>query len=140
MAYMSQDKKKSIKAEMDKLLDKKLGWKFSMGVNNHSTLVLNIARGPVDFFGAFKAPNYDAESLKSIKSRNYMDINPYWFQEHFEPEVVELLSAIKDIMMDGNHDNSDIMTDYFDVGWYIDINIGKYGKPYELVYAMKEAA
>ena len=35
-------------------------------------------------------------------------------------------------MMVGNHNNSDISTDYFDVGWYIDINIGKWDKPYEV--------
>jgi hypothetical protein len=23
------------------------------------------------------------------------------------------------------------MTDYFDVGWYIDINVGKWNKPYQ---------
>jgi hypothetical protein len=32
----------------------------------------------------------------------------------------------------GNHDNSDIMTDYFDVGWYVDVNIGLWNKPYIL--------
>ncbi len=31
------------------------------------------------------------------------------------------------------YDNSDIMTDYFDVAWYVDINIGKWNKPYKLV-------
>jgi hypothetical protein len=36
-------------------------------------------------------------------------------------------------MNDGNHDNSDIQSDYFDVGWYISINVGRWDKPYELV-------
>jgi len=43
----------------------------------------------------------------------------------------ELLVA----MSTGNHDNSDIMTDYFDVGWYSNINIGQYHKPYVQVSA-----
>jgi hypothetical protein len=30
------------------------------------------------------------------------------------------------------YDNSDIMTDYFDVAYYNNINIGKWDKPYEL--------
>jgi hypothetical protein len=30
----------------------------------------------------------------------------------------------------GNHNNSDVQSDYFDVGWYIDVNIGKWNKPY----------
>jgi len=33
-------------------------------------------------------------------------------------------------MNEGNHDNSDIMTDYFDVGWYISVRLGKWDKPY----------
>ena len=33
----------------------------------------------------------------------------------------------------GNYDNSDVQTDYFDTGWYIDINIGSWDKPYTVV-------
>jgi hypothetical protein len=29
-----------------------------------------------------------------------------------------------------NYDNSDSMTDYFDVGHYVDLNIGKWDKPF----------
>ena len=36
-------------------------------------------------------------------------------------------------MNDGNHDRSDPQSDYFDVGWYVDVNIGKWNKPYTLV-------
>jgi len=32
----------------------------------------------------------------------------------------------------GNHDRSDIQSDYFDVGWYKSVNIGKWNKPYEV--------
>jgi hypothetical protein len=35
-------------------------------------------------------------------------------------------------MNGGNHDNSDVQTDYFDVGWYVDVNIGSWDKPYTL--------
>jgi hypothetical protein len=33
-------------------------------------------------------------------------------------------------MNDGNWDKSDIQSDYFNVGWYVDVNIGKWNKPY----------
>ena len=33
-------------------------------------------------------------------------------------------------MMEGNFDNSDPQSDYFSVGWYTDINVGKWNKPY----------
>jgi len=34
------------------------------------------------------------------------------------------------VMNTGNWDKSDIQTDYFNVGWYVDVNIGKWNKPY----------
>jgi hypothetical protein len=40
--------------------------------------------------------------------------------------------AVIDAMNDGNHDNSDIQSDYFDVGWYTHINVGRWNKPYLL--------
>jgi len=36
-------------------------------------------------------------------------------------------------MNDGNWNRSDSSVDYFDVGWYIDINIGNWAKPYQLM-------
>ena len=59
-------------------------------------------------------------------------INNYWYQDHFTGKSLEFLNKLVPLMMVGNHDNSDIMTDYFDVGWYIDINIGRWNKPYQL--------
>jgi hypothetical protein len=33
----------------------------------------------------------------------------------------KLQLELRDAMNSGNHDNSDIMSDYFDVGWYVSI-------------------
>jgi hypothetical protein len=38
-------------------------------------------------------------------------------------------------MNNGNWNNSRIEVDYFDVGWYIDVNIGKWNKPYKHIEA-----
>jgi hypothetical protein len=38
----------------------------------------------------------------------------------------------------GNHNRSDAMTDYFDVGWYVDVNIGKWNQPYILLLGGRE--
>ena len=48
MAYMSQDKKKEIAAELKKVL-KGSGLKYSLGVHHHSTLYITIKQGPIDF-------------------------------------------------------------------------------------------
>jgi hypothetical protein len=42
--------------------------------------------------------------------------------------IKELATTIKDV--GGWYDNSDTMTDYFDVAFYIDITFGRYDKPY----------
>jgi hypothetical protein len=36
-------------------------------------------------------------------------------------------------MNTGNWDESDIQTDYFNVGWYVDVKIGSWQKPYKVL-------
>lgn len=140
MAYMSQEKKKKIAEELKKVM-KGTGIKYTLGVNNHSTIVMNIKSGPIDFIGDYiktmKNKPYGIEdrqmqAIEGTKTQGYMQLNPYWYHEHFSEPVVKLLKRILDAMNEGNHDNSDIQSDYFDVGWYVDINVGKWDKPYVL--------
>lgn len=122
MAYMSQEMKKS-KEPAIKLLLKKYGFVGSLSVHHYSTLVLSIRSGCVDVFA-------DYSGFKD-GDRDYIDVNTYWYQSHFTGETLKFLDEAKALMMQGNHNNSDIMTDYFDVGWYIDIRFGKWDKPYQ---------
>jgi len=48
-------------------------------------------------------------------------------------EAKAFLTEVYEAMMEGNHNNSDIQSDYFDVGWYVNIQVGKWNKPYELI-------
>lgn len=112
MAYMSQEKKGQIAPAVKTIL-KKCGLKGTLSVQNHSTLVLTLKSGKVDFG--------DARS-----------VNHYWLENSFQGEALKCLRELKSAMMVGNHDNSDAMTDYFDVGWYIDIRLGKWNDPYKL--------
>ena len=128
MAYMSQDKKKELAPKI-KSICKKYGVKASLGVHHHSTLVLNINSGSVDFFG-------DATERANVSDYNlrdgYYDVNQYWYKEHFTGQALAFLSEVIPAMNAGNFDKSDIMTDYFHVGWYVDVNVGRWNKPYEL--------
>jgi len=45
---------------------------------------------------------------------------------------LKFLTELKDAMNVGNYDRSDMQSDYFDVGFYIDINVGNWDKPYIL--------
>lgn len=52
MAYMNQETKAKIVAAVKPIL-KKYGIKASFGVRNHSTIVVNIKSGSIDFIGNF---------------------------------------------------------------------------------------
>lgn len=135
MAYMNQERKKQIKAELDKIL-KPAKIKFTLGVRNHSTIVLNINSGPIDFISNYNSNASNMENSRNVvlhHATNYIDLNPYWYHEHFTGEVLELLKKVFAALNNGNHDRSEPQVDYFDVGWYVDVNIGKWDKPYQLV-------
>jgi hypothetical protein len=123
MAYMSQEKKAKIAPAVKAIL-KKYNVKASLAVRNHSTLVLNVKQGPIDFINDFG----NSEDAKKFG----IQVNPYWYHEHFVGKSKEFLTEVITAMNDGNHDRSDIQTDYFDVGWYVDVNIGQWNKPYAL--------
>ena len=44
-----------------------------------------------------------------------------------------LMTDLFEIITEGNHDNSDAMTDYFDIGWYTTVEVGAYDKPYQFI-------
>jgi hypothetical protein len=52
MAYVSQELKAQL-APGIKAICKKYGVKASIAVRNHTTLVLNIKQGPIDFFTGY---------------------------------------------------------------------------------------
>jgi hypothetical protein len=131
MAYFSQAMKQE-RAGAVKAILKKYGVKGSLAVRNHSTFVLNVKSGPINFLGNYKEvqsnnPRYYDNDLK------YIDVNVFWYKEHFSGVAREFLSEVIEAMNQGNFDKSDIQTDYFCVGWYLDVNIGQWNKPYELV-------
>ena len=123
MAYMSQEKKAKIAPAVKAIL-KKYNVKASLAVRNHMTLVLNVKQGPIDFIKDFGNPE-DAAKFG-------IQVNTYWYHEHFTGESKKFLTEVITAMNDGNHDRSDIQSDYFDVGWYVDVNIGQWNKPYAL--------
>lgn len=125
MAYMSQEKKAKIAAELKKIMPK--GWKYSLAVDNHSTIVLNIAAAPVDLMKLAKAAGYS--SVCGVQ------VNTHYMQEHFKnTEVAELFGKIKKVLYGcGYYDNSEPQTDYFDTAYYVSVNIGKWDKPFVYV-------
>ncbi len=135
MAYVSQERKAEL-APVIKAVLKKYGVKGSIAVRHHSTLVLNIKSGPIDFIGNYNKMGEANREWGHDKPYNtkdeYLDVNVYHYTSHFDGEALAFLTELIGAMQKGNHDRSDIQSDYFDVGWYIDVNIGSWDKPYIL--------
>ena len=128
MAYMSQDRKKELSIGIKAAL-KKYGVKASIAVDHHSTLVVNIRSSEIDFASdRVLKPSQIGRS----EWTGHEQINTYWIKDHWTGKAFEFLTELQAAMNVGNHDRSDSMTDYFDVGWYAEINVGRWDKPYQL--------
>jgi hypothetical protein len=137
MAYISQERKAKLAPKIKAVL-KKYGVKGSLSVRNHSTLMLKIKSGKIDFVENYittlttkpYGSQMEPDRVKYLRDKQAIDVNPYWYQDHFSGKALKFLQELMPAMNDGNHDNSDIQTDYFDVGWYVDVNIGTWNRPY----------
>jgi len=125
MAYMNQDKKAVIKANLDKAL-KPLGVKFSLRVRHHTAIVCTIKSAPWDMLA-------DRKQAPSQFEINHAQVNPYWFQDHYEGKTLDVLTKVVDAIKSADYyDESDAMIDYFNTAYYFDINIGDYDKPFQV--------
>jgi hypothetical protein len=135
MAYISQEKKAKIAPKV-KAICAKYGVKATLAIRTHSTLALNIKSGTIDFIGNSNEvcgnDYYQVAKGFRANTSGYESVNPYHFKSHYSGKALKFIAEVYAAMMEGNHDNSDAMVDYFDVGWYVDINIGKWNKPYIL--------
>ena len=128
MAYMSQENKKSLSPKIKEIC-KRYDVKATLSVDNHTSLELNIKSGSLDVLD-----DSTGNSRCRLDSDGglYDSVNVYHYENHYTGKTLEFLSEVIPAMTIGNHNNSDIMTDYFDVGWYIGVNVGAWDKPYIL--------
>ena len=136
MAYMNQERKAQLSPAI-KAVCTKYGVKASLAVRHHSTLVINIKQGQLAFINNFNDESVarDPCGVRRINvAKDHIDVNPYWYQEHFTGDCKEFLTELY-AAAKGNiwYDRSDAMTDYFDTAYYIDVNVGSWNKPYALV-------
>ena len=118
MAYVSQEMKKELSVGIKKVL-KKYGMKGNIGVKNHMSLYVDVMEGPIDF--------------DFSHGEGYSQVNTYWIDDHYKGIAKQFLNELLAEMKGKNYYNNDnAMIDYFDRSHYIDINIGKWNKPYKL--------
>jgi hypothetical protein len=140
MAYVSQEMKKTLAPAIKSVL-KKYGYKGSIAVDNHSSLVVNIKEGVADFIGMANAKNKEIAERRNGRyypSEGYIQVNTYYPEHYGEAQefLEELIAAMKGT---GWYNNTDAQIDYFDIAYYLDINVGKWDKPY-VCTALEEAA
>ncbi|MBU2843545.1 hypothetical protein [Acidithiobacillus thiooxidans] len=122
MAHMTKEHKARIAAELKKFMPK--NWKYSLAIRHHAEIVMTIQSAPIDILAAAGKPDAKEMSLtRYFRASELFKSNP---------ELAELFQKIRDALDLDNHDRSDLMTDYFDVGHYLTINIGKWNKPFTL--------
>lgn len=136
MAYVSQEDKKVIAPIIKKILAEN-GLKGSLRVCNHSTLVLNIKSGSMDFI---KNRNTNCKKVAEQRGHEFyeakgnIDVNVYHVDSAFSGKCRKVLNQLIDALKGADYfDHSDSMTDYFHCSHYVGINIGQYNKSYELV-------
>ena len=132
MAYMNQEKKAKIAAALKQVMP--TGWKYSLAVRHHSTIVCTITKAPFDLLGAQVQNEHNAGAT-------YAQLNPYHYRSQCTDECLgEVYEAIMDCLNIDNFDNSDTQTDYFHVGHYVALNIGAWNKPFEFTQPTAIAA
>ena len=113
MAYISQEEKKELAPAIKAVL-KKYNMKGSIGIDNHSSLRVRVTEGPLKF-------------------DDYEQVNTYHIEKFYGKDtketafLTELVAAMKGTKW---YNNSDYMTDYFDVAYWIDVHVGRWDKPY----------
>ena len=134
MAYMNSEKKAVIASKIKPILAK-YSVKGSLSVRNHSTIVLTLKSGKIDFIGNLNRvcgnDHYQVSRGFRPNTTGYIDVNPYWYQDHFDGEAKEFLTEALAALKGADwYDRSDAMVDYFDTAYYVDVNVGKWNKPY----------
>jgi len=140
MAYFNQERKAERTPAIKAIL-KKYGIKGSLAVRNHLTFVLNIKSGKIDFVEnfietdskVFHGNKMTPDQIDYIRKNRSVDVNPYWYQEHFSGTALSFLKEIIPAMYGTDYfDESDAQTDYFHCSHYIDVNIGSWNNPYRV--------
>ena len=136
MAYMNQEKKAKIAANLKPIL-KKYGIKGTLSVRNHSSISLNIKSGKIDFINnsnrVCSSSHWQVSRGFKPNTQGYSDVNPYWYQDHYDGVAKAFLDeAFAALKSADYYDRSNAMVDYFDTAYYYGIKIGQWSKPYEV--------
>lgn len=125
-----------------KILNKEYGMKTTVSGTNSSSLKVRILSGKIDFVqnrldmleGDMRYSEEEKANhrLYLTKFNSGIQVNHYWLDTAFSGIALEYLEKVKAIMSVDHWDESDSQSDYFHCAYYMNIDIGKWDKPYEV--------
>ena len=111
MAYITSEQVKAVREAIKKEFP---NYKWSITGKDYSSIYIRLMEAD---FSEEEVSNYD---------------NTFMYFDKFPERLKEVFSKVKEILFSivPYHNNSDIMTDYFDYAYYYWFSIGKWDKPY----------
>jgi hypothetical protein len=103
------------------------------------SLVLTLKSGKIDFIENFIKTDAEKsygqpmsdDNVAYIRKNRQLDVNTYWIDSHYSGKAQAFLTEVKAAMEGPDFFNEDdAQTDYFNRSHYVDINVGKWSKPY----------
>ena len=121
MAYMDQEIKAVIKANLDKIL-KPLGIKYSLRVRHYSSIICTIQSSPIDFI---------RDRIGIVQETDYLHCNIYCIEEHYKNPSKDILLKIREALRSADY-YSDYyyQIDYDDTAYYYYLHFGECDKPF----------
>lgn len=131
MAYMNQEMKKEIAGLLKAVVPK--SWKYTLSVRSHSAICFNLKQAPVDFFEIYgytkSSGNFQLNMFSSIKRINDVQLRGDMGDlSEFKDTMMKIIA----ILNKDNYNRNNSMFDYFDVGHYVEFNVGQWDKPFIL--------
>ena len=137
MAFVSQEDKKKLAVGIKEVC-KKYGYKVSLGVNHHSTLVAKV-KGAEDILTEYCEVQMHPQKVLERENRHYTfdpvevieeskkwghRVNEYWIAENYGEKGTAFLTELKGAMEGEDFFcEDDSMTDYFHRSHYTDVRL-----------------
>ena len=136
MAYISTEEVAAIRKELKKELPE---YKFSVTKHHHSSVTVAFMKGPA--FAEFQSRDRYTGEFKDDVIEGHEQLNHHWAMDFYGEKNGALIKKVEKIIKTAPvkaggrewYDKSDAMTDYFDTAYYMNIHVGKWDKPYEVV-------
>ena len=136
MAYITTQEVAAIRKELKAQLPQ---YKFSVKRHHHSSVTVAFMKGPA--FSEYTYFDRYAGEQKDAVLEGHEQLNHYHAERFYGEENAAIINKVEEIIKTAPvkaggrewYDDSDSQTDYFDTAYYMNIHVGKWDKPYEVV-------